>query len=110
MWIDVSPLARRTAARVDQALLDRYAKHLRGGDRRPVINAQLLQVIFDLQAYRDHLPTLGLTFAPWPGRSASMVAGYVFSGPGTARRAFPRRSWPRCSPGRFVMSNGSPRS
>jgi len=63
--------------RVDQALLDRYAKLLRNG-RRPVIVAHLLEVVFDLHAYRAHLPTTALPIEPWPDRVRSHVAGYRF--------------------------------
>jgi hypothetical protein len=65
-------------ARVDQGLLDRYARLLRNGRCRPVIVAHLLEVVFDLHAYRAHLPTAVLAFEPWPGRSRSQVAGYRF--------------------------------
>jgi hypothetical protein len=65
-------------ARVDQALLDRYAKSLREGQLRPVIVAQLLEVVFDLYAYRAALPTAALSIEPWPGRLRSEVAGYRF--------------------------------
>lgn len=63
--------------RVDQVLLDRYAKLLQ--DRcRPAIVALLLEVVFDLHAYRAHLPSAGLQIEPWPGRVRSHVAGYRF--------------------------------
>lgn len=62
--------------RIDQSLLDRYAKALRGDHRRPIVIAQLLAVVFDLYAYRAHLPTGGLRFEPWPGRTPSAVAGF----------------------------------
>ena len=65
--------------RVDQALLDRYAKLLRNGRCRPVVVAQLLDTIFDLHAYRAHLPNAALPFEPWPGRSPSQVAGYRYA-------------------------------
>ena len=71
-------LGRCDLDRVDQALLDRYAKLLRNGRCRPVIVAQLLEVIFDLHAYRAHLPNAALPFEPWPGRSPSQVAGYRY--------------------------------
>jgi hypothetical protein len=61
--------------RIDQALLDRYAKALQNG-RRPVIVMQLLGVVFDLYAFRQHLPTAALRFEPWPGRTLARVAGY----------------------------------
>lgn len=64
--------------RINQALLDRYAKALQTG-RRPIIVAQLLTVIFDLYAYRQFLPTAGLRFEPWPGRTVSHVAGFRFA-------------------------------
>lgn len=63
--------------RVDQPLLDRYARHLSADcARRPVIVAQLLEVPADLFLYRDHLPSGGLRFQPWTGRSPARVAGY----------------------------------
>ncbi|WP_348626122.1 hypothetical protein [Rhizobium sp. 9140] len=63
--------------RVDQPLLDRYARHLSADRaRRPVIVAQLLEVPADLFFYRDHLPSGGLRFQPWTGRSPARVAGY----------------------------------
>ena len=65
--------------RVDQALLDRYAKLLRNGRCRPVVVAQLLDTVFDLHAYRAHLPNAALPFEPWPGRSPSQVAGYRYA-------------------------------
>lgn len=65
-------------ARVDQRLVDRYAKALRSRGLRPVIAAQFLEVVFDLYAYRDHLDRARLQFEPWPGRSPSRVAGYRF--------------------------------
>jgi hypothetical protein len=61
--------------RVDQVLLDRYAKFLRNGRCRPVVVAQLLDVIFDLHAFRAHLPNAALLIEPWPGRASSQVAG-----------------------------------
>jgi hypothetical protein len=43
-------------ARVDQNLIDAYARSLRADRRRlPNVNAQLLEVIVDLYAFRDHL-------------------------------------------------------
>lgn len=71
-----SELGNCDFGRIDQNLLDRYAKALRDGHRRPVVIAQLLEVVFDLYAYRAHLPTGGLRFEPWPGRTPSAVAGY----------------------------------
>jgi hypothetical protein len=64
-------------ARVDQNLIDAYARSLRADRRRlPSVNAQLLEVIVDLYAFRDHLPSGGLRFQPWQGRSPYVVAGY----------------------------------
>lgn len=63
--------------RVDQSLLDRYARHLKADRaRRPVIVTHLLEVPFDLYAYRDVLPSGGLSFQPWAGRPPARVAGY----------------------------------
>jgi hypothetical protein len=63
--------------RIDQALLDRYAKVLQNG-RRPVVVMQVLGIVFDLYAFRQYLPTAALRFEPWPGRTLSQVAGYRF--------------------------------
>ena len=63
--------------RIDQVLLDRYAKLLQDGCR-PVVVAHLLEVVFDLHAYRAHLQSAGLQIEPWPGRVRSHVAGYRF--------------------------------
>ncbi len=63
--------------RVDQNLIDRYAKYLKAnGQRRPEVIGQLLEIITDLYAYRRHLPSGGLDFEPWQGRPAARVAGY----------------------------------
>ncbi|TXH80923.1 MAG: integrase [Rhizobium sp.] len=64
-------------SRIDQQLLDRYARHLQTGcSRRPVIVGHLLEVPVDLYAFRDHLPSGGLRFQPWSGRAPARVAGY----------------------------------
>lgn len=63
--------------RVDQPLLDRYARHLKADRaRQPVIVTHLLEIPFDLYAYRDDLPSGGLSFQPWAGRPPARVAGY----------------------------------
>ncbi|QPB24243.1 integrase [Rhizobium sp. 007] len=65
--------------RVDQPLLDRYARHLKADrERRPVVNSQLLEVVTDLHVYRDYLPSGGIRFPPWGGRPPARVAGYRF--------------------------------
>ncbi|WP_315860437.1 integrase [Rhizobium leguminosarum] len=64
--------------RVDQTLLDSFAKFLRSG-RRPVIVMQLLGIVFDLYAFRNHLTVAKLPFEPWHGRKPAEVAGYRFS-------------------------------
>ena len=70
-------LGRLDLGRIDQALVDAYARHLRDDPaRRPVIVGQLLQVVTDLYDLRDHLPGGGLGFEPWAGRAAARVAGY----------------------------------
>jgi hypothetical protein len=66
-------------ARVDQRLLDRYAKSLRSTGLRLNYAVQLLDIVFDLYAYRDHLGHARLRFEPWPGRSPSLVVGYRFT-------------------------------
>jgi hypothetical protein len=72
-------LGRCDLDRVDQALLDRYAKILRNSRCRPVVVTRLLDVIFDLHAYRAHLPNVALPLEPWPGRTPSQVAGYRYA-------------------------------
>jgi integrase len=70
-------LGRLDLGRIDQALIDAYARHLRADPaRRPVIVGQLLQVIADLYHFRDHLPGGGIGFEPWAGRAPARVAGY----------------------------------
>ena len=62
---------------IDQTLLDHYAKTLRNGCRSVVV-MQVLGIVFDLYAFRQHLPTAALRFEPWPGRTLAQVAGYRF--------------------------------
>jgi len=63
--------------RIDQSLLDRYARHLKAdGTRRAVVIAQLLEVPSDLFHYRGHLPSGGLSYQPWRGRAPTQVAGH----------------------------------
>ena len=70
-------LGRLQLGRIDQALVDAYARHLRDDPtRRPIIVGQLLQVVADLYHYRDHLAGGGLAFAPWAGQAPARVAGY----------------------------------
>lgn len=71
-------LGRCELGRVDQALVDRYAKALRSAGLRTIAVAQLLEVVFDLHALRDHLPTARLSFEPWPERSPALVAGVAY--------------------------------
>ena len=68
-------LGRFDLARVDQSLLDRFARSKRREGLRPVAVAVLLRVIFDLHELRRHLPTARLRIDPWPGRSPFSVAG-----------------------------------
>lgn len=63
--------------RVDQALIDDFARFLRRG-RRPVIVMQLLGIVFDLYIFRNHLTVAKLSFEPWDGRKPAEVAGYRF--------------------------------
>jgi hypothetical protein len=63
--------------RIDQGLLDRYARRLKAdGQRRPEVTGNLLEIVTDLYAYRQHLPSGGLGFQPWQGRAPMSVAGY----------------------------------
>ncbi|WP_298280450.1 integrase [uncultured Bradyrhizobium sp.] len=62
-------------SRVDQPLMDRFARSLRRAGLRPVAVAALLRIIFDLHELRGHLPTAHLLFEPWPDRSPFSVAG-----------------------------------
>lgn len=62
--------------RVDQALLDRYAKTVMASKaRQPAANALLLKPVWHLHHYRMHLPSAGLPFEPWPGRNSASVVG-----------------------------------
>ena len=64
-------------AGVNQALLDRYAKTVMSSRaRQPAYNALLLKPIWHLHHYRMHLPSAGLPFEPWPGRSSASVVGW----------------------------------
>jgi len=64
-------------AKVDQALLDQYAKVTLASKRRqPAANVIMLKPIWHLYHYRAHLPHGGLKFEPWPGQSAASLAGY----------------------------------
>lgn len=63
--------------RVDQALLDDFARFLRRV-RRPVIVMQLLGIVFDLYIFRNQLTVAKLSFEPWDGRKPAEVAGYKF--------------------------------
>ena len=69
--------------RVDQSLLDSYARHLKSDrNRRSVVTGHLLEVITDLYAYREHLPSRGLRFQPWqyrPRRSTARTRGQAGS-------------------------------
>lgn len=70
-------LGRLDVSRIDQALVDAYARHLRDDPaRRPVIVGHLLEVVSDLYYYRDHLAGGGLAFEPWAGQAPARVAGY----------------------------------
>src|SRR3546814_7399790 len=61
-------LRRLDVSRIDQALVDAYARHLRADPaRRPVIVGHLLEVVPDLYHSRDHLAGGGLAFEPWVG-------------------------------------------
>lgn len=62
-------------ARLDQSLLDAYLVQLRQGARSRTPIAQLLQVVMELYLFAPHMPSGGLRFAPWRGRSAYRVAG-----------------------------------
>ena len=88
--------------RVDRSLLDAgMSKSSRpSGGGAPIVVAQVLEMVVDLYAYRDHLPIGGLRFEPWPGRSPSLVAGCRFGRGRTARHASPRRSSRRSWRGR----------
>lgn len=64
---------------VEQQLVNRYVRHLKADrNRRPIINSMLLEVVTNLYAYRDHLPSGGLSFQPWGGLAPTRVAGYRY--------------------------------
>lgn len=72
-------------ARVDQLLVNAYFDHLRrGAGRARTQIAQLIQVVIELHLFGAHMPSGGLRFAPWRGRSAYQVAG-ARSSPGECR-------------------------
>ena len=57
--------------RVDQSLLDRLCQITTGrAASPPIVCAQLLEVVFDLHAYRAHLPTAGLQIRAMAGSVA----------------------------------------
>lgn len=73
--------------RVDQPLLDAYAKQLLEERKRiPATNTMLLDAVMDLYYYRNHLPGGGLPFEPWGNRYASQVAGLRYSSENTTPR------------------------
>jgi len=61
--------------RVDQSLLDAYFAHLRLDARSRVQIAFLLQTATEFHIFAPHMPSGGLRWAPWRGRSAYNVAG-----------------------------------
>lgn len=70
-------LERLDLARIDQALVDSYARHLRDDFAlRPEVVGQHLQSVSHLYHYRDHLPGGGLAFEPWGGKAPARVAGH----------------------------------
>lgn len=72
-------------SRVDQSLIDAYFEHLRGGAQRSRHQiAHLLDVVVELHLFAAYMPSGGLVFAPWRGRSAHQVSG-ARSTPGECR-------------------------
>ena len=70
--------------RVEQALLDDYARTLRDDRRRqPAAVAHLLDVVVDFHLYRERLPRGGLGFEPWGGGAAT-AAGFTVARVGGA--------------------------
>jgi hypothetical protein len=66
-------LGRFDLHRVDQSLVDRFARSLRLAGLRPVAAADLLRVIFDLHELRHHLPTARLPLSR--GRAQPVLGG-----------------------------------
>ena len=63
-------------ALADQPLLDAYRVHLQSDPGRTAVQvAALLDVIVGLHLYGEHMPGGGVTFPPWRGRPAPVVAG-----------------------------------
>jgi integrase len=63
-------------ARVDQQLVDRYARQLLSQrSRQPISTGTLLLVVSDLYLYRAHLPSGGLRFQPWDGLGPFRAVG-----------------------------------
>jgi hypothetical protein len=71
----VAEVGRFDLTCVDQQLLDKYARSLQRRDTTSASVAHLLQVVFDLYELRTYLPNVRLELEPWPGRSATSVAG-----------------------------------
>ena len=72
-------LKRLDLARIDPALVDAYARHLRDDlALLPEVVGQHLQSVSHLYHYRDHLPNGGLAFEPWAGQAPARVAGHRY--------------------------------
>lgn len=72
---------------IDQGVLDGYLAALRSGGRRtPPTIAHLIEVAIDLHRYRAYLTGGGISFAPWKGRPAFVVAGCVKQNENTTPR------------------------
>lgn len=80
-------------ALADQPLLDAYRVHLQSDPGRTAVQvAALLDVIVGLHLYGEHMPGGGVTFPPWRGRPAPVVAGAPRQQPENLTPRIPRQS------------------
>src|SRR3546814_19282534 len=69
-------LGRLDVSRIDQALVDAYARQLRADPaRRRVLVGHLLEMVHDIYNYSDHLPGKGLAFEHWAGQGGGGAGG-----------------------------------
>ncbi len=70
-----SELGAYVPARIDQALLNRYAEAQFAIRRTAALRARYLAPVWHLFHYRAHLNGHGLPFEPWSGRSTASLCG-----------------------------------
>lgn len=70
-----SELGIYDATRVDQRMLDRYAKTQFAKRSSASHRAKYLKIVWHLFHYREYLAGHGITFEPWLGRSTAALCG-----------------------------------